>query len=206
MHPSLTPSTRKKPLRYAALLSLTLLLGACVTTGGGRPNVPDLPLEDTNGKRHYLSDYVGRKKAVVMTFWATWCMPCRQELSVLQELYDKHRGSGLEILAISLDGPETMSRVRPFIKQNGYSFPVLIDRESRAVALYNPKRQAPMLHIFDKQGRIVYSHGTYQPAQAPLLRRKVRAALSGALSPKASPRDNRGDRRDRDDRDDRDDR
>ncbi len=188
-------NARRTAKALGCAVTLALALGACATTAsGGRANIPDLPLEDTNGKRIYLSDVVGRKRAVVMTFWATWCMPCRQELSVLQALYDNHRDGGLEILAISLDGPETMSRVRPFIKQNGYRFPVLLDRESRAVALYNPKRQAPMLHIFDADGRIVYSHGTYQPAQAPLLRRKVRAALAGQLSPKAR----RSRRRDRD--------
>lgn len=167
-------------IRVVGALGLGFILTAltaCATMGQGGSNIPDLPLEDINGRRHYLSDMVGRKKVVVMTFWATWCMPCRQELGVLQELYEKHRDEGLEILAISLDGPETQSRVRPFVKQNGYTFKVLVDRESRAVALYNPKRQAPFLHIFNRSGRIIYSHGTYQPAQAPMLRAKVRKAL-----------------------------
>lgn len=162
--------------------------------GQGESNVPDLPLEDTNGKRVYLSDVIGHNKAVVMTFWATWCMPCRSELAVLQDLYQKHRSEGLDILAISLDGPETMSRVRPFIKQNGYTFKVLIDRESRAVALYNPKRQAPMLHIFDARGRIAYSHGTYQPAQAPFLRKKILQILRSSPGKAPTPeRKKRGD-------------
>ena len=69
------------------------LLGACATTGlGGGIHVPHLPLEDVDGRTHYLTDYVGRK-VVVMTFWATWCLPCKQELPVLQQIYRDDGGT-----------------------------------------------------------------------------------------------------------------
>jgi len=96
---------------------------------------------------------------------------------VLQELYVKHAREGLEVLAISVDGPETMGRVRPFVKQSGWTFPVLIDSETRATSLYNPRKQMPMLHIFDINGRIVYSKTTYQPGQGPALKKEVRKVL-----------------------------
>jgi len=160
-----------------ALLPLAMLsaLGACVTGGGGgggAANVPHLALRDVDGRSHYLSDYVGRK-VTVMSFWATWCMPCRQELAVLQELYVEHAREGLEVLAISVDGPETAGRVRPFVKQSGWTFTVLLDSETRATSLYNPRKQMPMMHIFDRTGRIAYTHTTFQPSQAEELKRKV---------------------------------
>jgi len=77
--------------------------------------------------------------------------------------------SGLEVLAINVDSPETVVRVRPFVRQSGWTFKVLLDSETKATTLYNPRKNMPMMHIFDADGRIVYSSTTYQPGQAQLL-------------------------------------
>jgi peroxiredoxin len=166
-----------------ALGLLALLVSGCVTGGGGASgggggptNVPHVALRDIDGRNHYLTDYVGRK-TTVMAFWATWCMPCRQELAVLQDLYLKHAREGLEVLAINVDGPETMGRVRPFAKQSGWTFPVLLDSETRVTSLYNPRKQMPMLHIFNIDGRIVYTKTTFQAGHGPALKKKVRQVL-----------------------------
>jgi len=175
--PRTLPVSSRPSLRPAALLLSGCVAAGCVTSSGGMVNVPHLSLRDIDGQSHTLSDYVGRK-VVVMSFWATWCMPCRQELGLLQEVYLKHAAEGLEVLAIAVDGPETVGRVRPFVKQSGWTFPVLIDSETRATALYNPRKQMPMLHIFDRWGRIAYSHTTFQPGQAPALRQKILEVLA----------------------------
>ena len=165
-------------LSLKCTLVVAIAVGGCAATGGkGSVNVPHLELEDVNGRQHYLSDYIGKKKAVVMTFWATWCMPCRIELRHLMKIYEQQKDNGLEVLAVSIDGPETVSRVRPFVRQAGYTFPVLIDKDSRAVALYNPRRQAPLMHIFNASGKIVYSHATYRAAMERGLRRKILQVL-----------------------------
>jgi peroxiredoxin len=159
-----------------ALYLSTALLMACATPGG-QANVPNLSLQDVRGRTHYLTDYIG-EKVVVMSFWATWCMPCRQELLVLQKIYETHREEGLEVLAISVDGPETQAGVRSFVRQAGLTFPVLLDTETRVSALYNPRKQMPTLHIFDRTGRIVFSHSTFQPGEAQSLRARILRVLS----------------------------
>jgi peroxiredoxin len=154
-------------------------VAACVTSGaGGAANVPSLALQDVDGRTQYLSDHIGQK-VVVMSFWATWCQPCRQELLVLQEIYDKQRERGLEVLAISIDGPETQASVRAFVKQYGFTFPVLLDSDTRCAALYNPRKLAPMLHIFDRTGRVVFSQSTFQPGETAALRARILKVLAG---------------------------
>lgn len=166
--------------RAGGLLSLVVAasaLSACAGVGPrGTVNVPQLMLRDIDGRAHYLSDYIG-EKVVVMAFWATWCMPCRNELNLLQKVYAEHADQGLAVLAVAADGPETIARVRPFVKQSGWSFVVLLDTETRAAALFNPRKILPMLHIFDRAGRIVYSHTTFQPGQAAALKRKILSTL-----------------------------
>ena len=196
----------KSILKHLLFCGVAISATACVTGGGkGSANVPHLRLDDIDGRTHYISDYIGRNKAVVVSFWATWCAPCKDELPVLQEIYEREKGNGLQVLAISMDGPETLSRVRPVAKQLGLSFPVLLDTNSRAVAFYNPKRQAPMLHIFDKNGRIVYSHSTFRRSQARALKKKILAVMEGRLTKKREPREPREKRRRRPRRDDDDD-
>jgi len=160
--------------RLALLTLLTLLTPGCVTggAGSGPANVPNLSLRDVDGRRHTLSDSIGRK-VTVMSFWATWCMPCRQELTMLQELYREHARDGLAVLAINGDGPETVGRVRPYVKQSGWTFTVLLDSENRVAALYNPRKQMPMLHVFDRAGRMAYTHTTFQPGHGPEVKRKI---------------------------------
>ncbi len=159
--------------RQLMLLGIAALaLAGCVTAGGGA-NVPALPLKDVAGKTQYLTDYIGNGKVVVMSFWATWCQPCRQELAILEKLYRKHKEEGLEIVAVNSDGVDGQSEVRSFVMQQGWSFPVLLDTETRVAALYNPRKAMPMMHIFDRQGKVVYSHSTFQPGEAAALKAKV---------------------------------
>ncbi|MCB9554888.1 MAG: TlpA family protein disulfide reductase [Deltaproteobacteria bacterium] len=160
------------------------LIAGCLPQGGGRArsSAPDLALQSIDGRTIYLGDYIGRKKAVVVTFWATWCKPCQGELKVLQELYEQERRNGLEVIAISIDSSETISRVRPLVRQLDLTFPVAYDADSQAVSLYNPRRAAPLLHIFDESGQIVYTHSTFRRAQAHHLRRKIRRVLDAAVA------------------------
>jgi peroxiredoxin len=171
-----TTQTRRFVIVWG-MFTLGAMLGSGCKTGSGPANVPHLALSDVEGHPHYLTDYIGDDKVVVMSFWATWCMPCRQELMLLEKIYRQHRDRGLEILAISVDGPETQSSVRSYVRQMGVTFPILLDTETRAAALYNPRKQMPMMHIFDRRGRVVYSHSTFQPGEAAALRRRILAAL-----------------------------
>jgi peroxiredoxin len=164
--------------RLVGALVLALLAGCATTGGAGVANVPNLALQDVNGRTHYLSDYVGQK-VVVMSFWATWCQPCRQELLMLEQVYREHKQEGLVVLGINTDGPETQAAVRTMVMQQGFTFPILLDTETRAVTIYNPRKQEPMMHIFARSGRIVFTHSTFQPGEAASIRARILAVLHG---------------------------
>jgi thiol-disulfide isomerase/thioredoxin len=83
---------------------------------GGSGEVADFVLKDVDGRAHALTDYLG-KKVILISFWATWCEPCKKEMDQLQTLYEVHASAGLMILSISMDEPETQGDVRPFVKQ-----------------------------------------------------------------------------------------
>src|SRR6478752_7641200 len=139
---------------------------ACSAGGGSTPqsggntsssetsDATDFTLTDVEGEQVSLSNYLG-KQAVVIDFWATWCKPCVAELTHVQKMYEARKDKGFVVLAVSMDGPETESAVAPFVKGKGWTFPVLIDTETRATSLYNPRKAAPFTVIIDRHGKIL---------------------------------------------------
>jgi peroxiredoxin len=97
-----------------------------------------------------LSAYKG--KVVVLNFWATWCPPCRAEMPSMETFYRRFKSQGLEILAV--DGGEDAATVRQFIQQNGYTFPVLLDRDNAVNSRYGVSA-IPTTYILDRNGSII---------------------------------------------------
>jgi peroxiredoxin len=96
---------------------------------------PDFTTHDAQGNVVALREYHGRP--VVLNFWATWCVPCRQELPVLQAAYEAYRDKGLVILAISQDVAEKKEAIRSYVADLGITFLPLMDPEGSVAAHYN---------------------------------------------------------------------
>lgn len=97
---------------------------------------PDITLVSTTGERVSLSNFKGKK--VIVNFWATWCPPCREEMPELQAFYEKKSNSAV-LLAVNYTVSERTNgeeKVRKYIKEEGFTFPVLLDSSSIAVNTY----------------------------------------------------------------------
>jgi peroxiredoxin len=126
----------------------------------GSGSITDFALKDAYGKTVALSDYLGNK-VIMISFWATWCEPCKKEMVQLQQLYEKHKDQDLMVFSISMDEPESQGDVAPYVKSRGYTYPVLIDADGSVTSTYNPKRAAPFSFIIDKNQNIVWEHEGY---------------------------------------------
>lgn len=145
-----------------------------------RPSVeasaPDFSLQSTDGRTIHLSDYLG-KKVVLIDFWSTTCDPCMAEMPYLVDLYKAKRDKGFVVLAISLDGPESLADVNRVVHDKGMVFPVLLDQETTVVARYNPKREMPFAVLIDKNGSIVEKKPGYTPGDEKVLAAQVEKML-----------------------------
>ena len=85
---------------------------------------PEFMLKNLVGDTVALNTFQG--KTILLNFWATWCLPCKEELPAMQKLYKELGSSGLEVVAISIDRGNS-DRVKKYIDQYNLTFPILLD-------------------------------------------------------------------------------
>ena len=165
-------------LALAALLSVACgsggQTGAAAPSGAARP--PDFELPRLDGGTERLSSHFG-KDVVLVDFWATFCKPCLRSMPELDALYRARRERGFVVLGVSIDGPGSSADVQAAVAQLGVSFPILLDQESRAVALYNPRASAPFSVLIGRDGRVLAQREGYTTGAGDALARDVDAAL-----------------------------
>jgi len=167
-----------------AACSLAFVAGCSGSSGASAPAAsgkslapPDFELSTTDGKSERLSDHLG-KEVVLLDFWATFCEPCLAGMPHLAALYREHHAQGFTVLGISIDGPDSVAQVKTTVSKLGISFPILLDQETRVVALYNPKTSAPYSVLIGRDGRILKKQEGYTTGNAAVLDQDVANALA----------------------------
>jgi len=143
-------------------------------SGGGEgvqigQKAPSFSLDNLNGTG---KAEIPAGKVVIVDFWATWCEPCKKSFPKLQELYVKHKASGLEIVAVSVD--DEKAGIPDFIKNHGVKFPVGWDDGKKNAGKWNPEKM-PTSFVIDKNGVVKHVHRGYHAGEEDELDKEVRA-------------------------------
>jgi peroxiredoxin len=146
---------RTKRIAVAAcLLALLPSLALALPPGLREENppwaMPDLSLRDMEG-RHWNADDL-RDRVVVVNFWATWCNPCIREMPALQRAWETLRNEGILILAVNAG--ETREQVARFLDHYPVSFPLLLDRDSIAMAEWHVQAM-PTSYVVNRDGSVI---------------------------------------------------
>ncbi|MBA3903270.1 MAG: alkyl hydroperoxide reductase [Rhodocyclaceae bacterium] len=159
-------------VKWLKLFLATAMLAAAAAHAEVRIGRP-VPAFDTlllDGKKLAAADLKGRP--VLVVFWATWCPTCRKELPQLQKLYERHRGKGFEIVALSIDAESI--EVEEFWKDHGYRFPVAM-RTPEHSKVFGVIKGPPTFFLIDRQGALRFTHrgelgiGRLEAQVSPLL-------------------------------------
>ncbi|MBE2218158.1 MAG: TlpA family protein disulfide reductase [Ignavibacteria bacterium] len=153
------------------LAFLTLLIFSGKTLSQGY----DFDLADLDGNNVKLSELV-KKGPVFVQFWATWCVPCKEEMKVLNELYNKYKDSGFVFVAISIDDQKSLSKVKPYIESKSYKFTVLFDTDKNVFS--NMGGQDPPFSVFlDRNSNVFKTYSGYIQGDDIKLENDIKEAL-----------------------------
>lgn len=130
--------------------------GSSPTAGGVEGQTADFTVENLKSEKVTLSELFG--KPIVINFWATWCGPCKSELPAFEDAYAEY-GEEVEFLMVNLtDGVrDSTEKVEKFISQNGYTFPVYLDKELDGADSYGVY-SIPMTVFIGEDGVLVSTH------------------------------------------------
>lgn len=134
---------------------------------------PDFTVEMLDGSKQTLSALRG--KVVLVTFWATWCPPCRQEMAHMQEGVIDHF-AGKDLVVIPISRGETRATVESFIKKMGYTFPVGLDQD-KSIYLKYATNYVPRSFVIDREGKVVYVAVGYDEVVAEEINAAINASL-----------------------------
>ncbi|MCK4413359.1 MAG: TlpA family protein disulfide reductase [Candidatus Eisenbacteria sp.] len=159
------------------ILLLTFCLALSTASGASAESLaPDFTLVNLQGEKATLSE-INVDHAVLVSFWATWCLPCPQEMQHLQRLYEKHAEQGLDILSISVDGNKTVAKVKPFVQGRRFTFPVLLDTNNDVMRLYRVKA-VPAVFLLAPGRQLTYHHTGFKAGDEVALEAEIRKVLA----------------------------
>ncbi len=174
---------RKTALGALVLSAVVFACGDVKSAADVGSNAQDFTARDVDGNTFHLSDHIG-KEVILIDFWATWCQPCLAEMPHLRKMYDDYKSKGFLVVAVSMDGPETIADVPAFAKRNQMNFTVLLDEDSSIASIYNPRKSAPLSTIIDKGGHVAAVREGYNPGDEVYVQKDVEKVLGiGAATP-----------------------
>ncbi len=123
--------------------------------------LPSAIVYDLSGQKVDISSYGENNQPTIFTFWATWCVPCKKELSNMADMYDDWKESfDVEIVAISVDDARNSAKVKSYANAQDWEFDVLLDKNAGLKRALN-FHAVPYLVLVDKDGTIIYTHTGY---------------------------------------------
>jgi cytochrome c biogenesis protein CcmG, thiol:disulfide interchange protein DsbE len=162
--------------QWFGLMSFLLFFGAqAMAQQDDKPlkRLPSVVVKTLDGKSVNIQEYGRKGRPVVLSFWATWCAPCKKELDELHKTYAAwQKQYHVEIVAITVDDARGLPKVKPMVSQKGWKYTVLSDVNKELQEACNISN-VPYTILLDKKGNIIYQHNGYLPGDEHELLKKI---------------------------------
>lgn len=161
------------------VLLLTTGVASCTPGGAPRPPAigaaaPQFEAMDLTGRPVSLASLRGQ--VVVLNVWATWCLPCRDEIPVLKAAHQALAGQGVQLIGVSVDAAGAGLDVQDFALDHGITYPLWLDPEHRFATAFLTVG-VPETFVIDRAGIIRHRVIGALPRGDTTLTAAIRAAL-----------------------------
>ena len=134
----------------------------CYNAAFSQITIPNITLNTLNGKSVKIQDEISKDKITILSFWASWCVPCINELDAISEVYeDWQEDFNMELIAISTDDARTQKRIRPMVNGKGWPYKILLDKNQELKRALNISTMPQIIIL--KDSKIIYIHSGYSP-------------------------------------------
>jgi thiol-disulfide isomerase/thioredoxin len=159
-------------LRLVTTIGATLLAAAAAVAASISGPAPGFALERRSGGQMSLDELEGQ--VVMINFWATWCVPCREEMPHLEALYQRYSSLGFTLLGVNVE--DDKQGAEKFLKSTPVSFPILYDPESKVSTLYKVQAM-PTTVLVGRDGSMRFIHHGYKAGYENDYQTQIRALL-----------------------------
>lgn len=164
---------KKYLLGLVAFLSFSLVSFIPQSTS----EVPNVNIKGLNGENVDFSSVVKKGRVTVVSFWATWCVPCKKEINAMSDLIPEwQKTMDFDMVAVSIDDTRNMAKVKSYVNGQKWEFPAYIDPNQDLKRALN-FQSIPFAIIFDKDGKIAYTHSGYVEGDEFVLRDHIKEIL-----------------------------
>jgi len=165
----------RRPLHSLLILLFAAVLPAAASAAAGDLRghaAPDFALKSLAGSNVRLSELRG--EVVMINFWATWCGPCREEMPLLNQIYQQYHAVGFELLGVNID--DDSNHGADMARTLGVKFPVLFDDGKSVSRLYGVNTM-PMTLLIGRDGSVHFVDEGYERGREQLYLDQVRNLL-----------------------------
>lgn len=150
-------------MRFLTVLILSVFFTISLSTKIFGQDFPSVNVKTIDGQAVNIQDYVGQEKITVVSFWATWCSPCKRELDAIAEYYEEWKEDyNMEFIAITIDNARGLAKVPATVASKGWEYTILSDANQELQKALN-FQTIPQTFLLDAKGNIVYTHNGYNP-------------------------------------------
>lgn len=158
----------------SSFFAIPLLLLPILVSAQNR--IPSVTLQTLDGKKVDTKTWSNGGKPMIINFWATWCAPCKRELTAIADKYDTwQKETGVKLIAVSIDDARSMARVAPYVNGQDWDYEFALDPNGDLKRALNVNN-IPHTFLVNGKGEIVYQHNNYEPGDENELYQKVKEA------------------------------